>query len=280
MEKLPGVTEIGYWSEIKLKILREYALQYSVILSKQNYLKHVYIDAFAGAGVHLSRETKGVVLGSPLNALYVQPPFKELHLIDLDGKKIGILTELTNEYDNVHIYKGDSNKILLNEVFPKVRYEDYRRGLCLLDPYGLHLKWQVLETAASMKSIEIFLNFPIMDMNRNVFWRDMEAVDAKDVARMTSFWGDDSWKEAAYSESPQKSLFGDEQLLKEPNYSIAEKFRERLKAVAGFEFVPKPIPMRNSMGATIYYLFFASNNKTGTKIAEHILNKYRDKGIK
>lgn len=280
MEKLPGVTEIGYWSEIKLKILKEYASQYSVILSKQSYLKHVYIDAFAGAGVHLSKETKGVVLGSPLNALYVDPPFKELHLIDLDGKKIGILKELTNEYDNVHIYEGDSNKILLNEVFPKVKYEDYRRGLCLLDPYGLHLEWQVLETAAAMESIEILLNFPIMDMNRNVFWRDMEAVDSKDIARMTSFWGDDSWKEAAYSESPQRSLFGNERLLKEPNYAVAEKFRERLKTVAGFKFVPEPIPMRNSTGATIYYLFFASHNETGTKIAEHILNKYRDKGIK
>jgi three-Cys-motif partner protein len=280
MEGLPGVTEIGNWSEIKLQILKEYALQYSVILSKQSYLKHIYIDAFAGAGVHILRDTKGFVLGSPLNALYVEPPFKELHLIDLDGKKIEILKELTNEYDNVHIYEGDSNSILLNEVFPKVKYEDYRRGLCLLDPYGLHLEWEVLETAAAMKSIEIFLNFPIMDMNRNVFWRDIEAVDAKDIARMTSFWGDDSWKGAAYSESPQMSLFGEDRLLKEPNYAIAEKFRERLKTVAGFKFVPEPIPMRNSTGATIYYLFFASNNETGTRIAEHILNKYRDKGIK
>lgn len=280
MEKLPGVTEIGYWSEIKLKILREYASKYSVILSKQNYLKHVYIDAFAGAGVHLSRETKGLVLGSPLNALYVEPPFKELHLIDLDGKKIGILKELTREYENVHIYEGDSNKILLNDVFPKVKYDDYRRGLCLLDPYGLHLEWQVLKTAATMKSIEIFLNFPIMDMNRNVFWRDVEAVDAKDIARMTSFWGDDSWKQAAYSEPIQIGLFGEDRLQKEPNFSIAERFKDRLRTVAGFKFVPEPIPMRNSTGATIYYLFFASNNETGTKIAEYILNKYRDKGVK
>jgi glucose-6-phosphate 1-dehydrogenase len=31
-----------------------------------------------------------------------------------------------------------------NKVFPRVRYEDYRRALCFLDPYGLH-KWAVIE---------------------------------------------------------------------------------------------------------------------------------------
>ncbi|MGB7210501.1 MAG: three-Cys-motif partner protein TcmP [Pyrinomonadaceae bacterium] len=220
------------------------------------------------------------MLGSPLNALYVEPPFKELHLIDLDGKKVGILNELTQNHRNVHLYEGDSNEILLNEVFPQIKYEDYRRGLCLLDPYGLHLDWRVLEAAAGMRSIEIFLNFPIMDMNRNVLWRNTEGVDTRDIGRMTSFWGDDSWKVAAYSEPIQKSLFGDERLQKESNFAIAEKFRERLESAAGFKFVPQPIPMRNSAGATVYYLFFASNNQTGSKIAEHILNKYRDRGMK
>ncbi len=279
METFPGVTTIGYWSEIKLQILKEYALKYSVILSKQSNLKHVYIDAFAGAGVHISRETEGFVLGSPLNALYVEPPFKELHLIDLDGQKINILTELTEKFNHVHIYEGNSNEILLKEVFPKVKYEDYRRGLCLLDPYGLHLDWRVLETAAAMKSIEVFLNFPIMDMNRNVLWRNYEAVSPKEIDRMNAFWGSESCKQTAYSEPVQRGLFGDDPLQKEPNYAIAAGFQERLKT-AGFKFVPDPIPMRNTAGATIYYLFFASNNETGTKIAKHILEKYRTKGKK
>jgi hypothetical protein len=44
--------------------------------------------------------------------------------------------------------------------------------------------------------------------------------------------------------------------------------------VAGFEEVPEPIPMRNSKNATVYYLFFASHNKTGAKIARHLLERY------
>ena len=63
--------EIGYWSEVKLDIVREYATAYSKILSSKN-LPHIYIDAFAGAGQHLSKLTGEFVPGSPLNALAVQ----------------------------------------------------------------------------------------------------------------------------------------------------------------------------------------------------------------
>jgi hypothetical protein len=37
--------EIGIWSEVKLDIIREYAVAYSTILSKQR-LRHIYVDAF------------------------------------------------------------------------------------------------------------------------------------------------------------------------------------------------------------------------------------------
>ena len=30
------------------------------------------------------------------------------------------------------------------KVFPTLRFESYRRALCLLDPYGLDLKWEVM----------------------------------------------------------------------------------------------------------------------------------------
>lgn len=38
----------------------------------------------------------------------------------------------------------------------------------------LHLDWQVIQTAGNMRSIEIFLNFPIMDMNRNALWHNSD----------------------------------------------------------------------------------------------------------
>lgn len=266
--------EIGYWSEIKLEILKEYASSYSRILAAQKSpsLRHIYIDAFAGAGIHLSKTTGEFVLGSPRNALAVKPPFCEFHLIDIDAKRVGGLRKLTGERADVHLYQGDCNQVLLKEVFPRVQFKQYRRGLCILDPYGLHLDWKVIQTAGQMKSIDIFLNFPVADMNRNVLWRDPVGVANSQIARMNSFWGDNSWHKIAYG----SDLFGNPD--KQSNETIAEAFRGRLKEVAGFARVPKPIPMRNSRGAIVYYLFFASQKDTAEHIVLDIFKKYENRG--
>lgn len=270
--------EIGYWSEVKLDIVRNYASAYSTILSRQKMIKnHLYIDAFAGAGQHISKRTGDFIAGSPLNALAVRPPFKEIHLIDLHGGKVEELRQLVDNQKGVFIYEGDSNDVLLQQVFPKCRYEDYNRALCLLDPYGLNVDWNVLQTAGQMKSIEVFYNFMIMDANMNVLRHNPENVDASQIERMDKVWGDRSWWDAAYRMTP--TLFGDIE-EKEDNKAVAEAFRKRLQKVAGFKYVPHPMPMRNDKGSIVYYLFFASPNSTGADIIEDIFNKYRKKGMK
>jgi three-Cys-motif partner protein len=268
--------EIGGWSELKLEILKKYARAYSAILTgqKKASLFHIYIDAFAGAGKHLSKATQEFVPGSPLNALAVQPQFREFYLIDIAPEKTENLRELVGPRKDVFIYQGDCNKILLKDVFAHVRYDQYRRGLCVLDPYGLHLDWNVISTAGQMKSLDVFLNFPVQDMNRNVFWKDPEGVDEAQIERMNLFWGDESWRNVVYK--TKWNLFKIPE--KEPNEVIAEAFRLRLKEVAGFERVPEPLAMKNSKGAIIYYLFFASQNAAGEKIAHEIFAKYRKTG--
>jgi len=269
--------EIGYWSEIKLDIIKKYAKAYSTIINtKTEIQRHLYIDGFSGAGVHISKRTKNYILGSPLNALNVEPSFKEFHFIDLDGGKADALRKLCLDYSNVKVYEGDCNDLLLQKIFPLAQYSDYRRALCLLDPYGLHLNWQIVYTAGQMKSIEIFLNFPVMDMNMNVLRKNPEKVAKSQLARMNAFWGDDSWRNVAYTKT--KGLFYDfkEKTSIEP---VVKAYQDRLEKVAGFSYVPDPIPMRNSTGAVVYYLFFASPNKTGAKIVKDIFNQYKDRGV-
>src|SRR5437867_1796698 len=131
--KGPKFDTIGDWSEIKLDIVRQYAGAYSTIFSGQQQAQfhHVYIDAFAGAGRNISKETGKFIRGSPLNALLVKPPLREFHFIDLDGEKVAALRRIVEERPDVHIYQGDCNEILLKKVFPQVRFENYCRGLCL-----------------------------------------------------------------------------------------------------------------------------------------------------
>jgi three-Cys-motif partner protein len=269
----PKIDEIGPWSVVKLDILKRYAVEYSKILSKQKNPSffHVYIDAFAGTGFHLSKKTGEMVLGSPLNALLVQPPFREYHLIDLDGDKIDALSEMIGDRPDVLLHNGNCNQVLLREVFPKVQRTDYRRGLCLLDPYGLTLDWKVVQEAGVMQSLDVFINFPIYDININVLRRDSSTVLPLHIERMNAYWGDESWRDVAYDKSP--GLFGDME-EKVSNRRFAEAFRKRLKEVAGFARVPEPLPMKNGKGSVVYYLFFASQKNTAEGIVTYIFDNF------
>lgn len=276
--KKPKYDVIGYWSEIKLDVIREYAGAYSRIMNRQqNIKKHIYIDAFAGPGQHISRTTGNFVPGSPLNALLVEPPFSEFHLIDVDGDKAEELKRIVGLRSDVTIYDEDANQVLLNKVFPRCLYQDYRRALCLLDPYALTVDWKVIEMAGKMKSVEVFFNFMIMDANMNVLLGNPARIPEAQVRRMDKAWGDHSWRDLAYLREP--GLFGDIE-RKVNNETVAEAFRERLNKVAGFKCVPPPLPMRNDKGAVVYYFYFASANETGGRIVGDIFNKYRNRGIR
>jgi three-Cys-motif partner protein len=266
---------VGRWTEIKLQILQDYAKAYAQILQNQRSIKYVaYIDAFAGAGEHISKQSGKIIAGSPARALSIQPRFSHHHFVEMDAARAKRLRGMGDEKD-ISVHHGDCNEVLLQEVFPECRYEDYRRALCLLDPYDLNPNWEVVKTAGAMRSIEIFLNFMIMDANMNVLKKNPNTVEPNQALRMTRFWGDESWRTFAYK--TEQGLFGPIE-EKTSNEAVIAAYRNRLQKIAGFKFVPEPLPMCNSTGAVVYYLFFASHNSTGNKIAEHIFKKYRNRG--
>jgi three-Cys-motif partner protein len=161
-------------------------------------------EAFILRGSNISRRTGGFIPGSPLNALSIKKPFLEYHFIDLNNQKIAELERIAGEREDVFIHHGDCNEILPEKILPRANYTLFGRALCILDPYGLHLNWELIEAAGRMKSVEIFLNFPVMDINMNVLKHDPNNVDPKQIERMNSFWGDESWREVAYKRSVLK----------------------------------------------------------------------------
>src|ERR1700751_2032699 len=153
---------INYWSEVKLDIIKDYAKTYSTIMAKQEWCKgHYYIDAFAGAGMHISRATGEFIPGSPLNAVNTIPPFTHYYLIDLDSGKTDYLRQLTKEFQNVTIFDGDCNQVLMTNVFPSLLTERFCRAL----------------------------------------WNQPDQVKPEQAARLTAFWGDEPWRDVAYETS-------------------------------------------------------------------------------
>lgn len=271
----PTFDEIGEWSKTKLEIIRKYAAAYSTILARQANLYHIYIDGFAGAGMHRDRKSKKEIPGSPLNVVSVQPPFREYHFVELESWKAAHLKSLFPGRKDVFVHEGDCNQVLPEVVLPKVQYKDYRRALCLLDPYGLHLDWQVIQAAGKLGTIDLLLNFPIMDINMNALLRNPGAVKPEQAARFQRYWGDESWRELAYAKT--QGLFEQIEEKKE-NEDVVQAFRDRLKKVAGFEYVPDAISMCGTGGQVIYYLVFASPKKTAAKIMGDIFRQARKTG--
>lgn len=264
---------IGHWSELKLEILEKYAQPYSTILSRKN-LGFVYIDAFAGWGLHRPKKGLGKIEGSPLRALSVANKFDEYYFVELSEEKANYLKTLVGDLNNVNIIHGDCNEVLPKEIFPKVRWEDYRRGLCFLDPYGLHLDWSVVEKAGSMGSLEVLINFPTADIQRNVLRHDRSKVSQNNLDRMNRFWGDASWEAAAYRK--EKGLFGELE-KKEATDEVVQAYREQLEKRAGFKYAAEPLDMRNDQGAIVYHLFFATQNANGLKIMKEIFRNIKVK---
>jgi three-Cys-motif partner protein len=248
--------EIGIWSEVKLAIVREYAAAYSTIMEgtrrdRISRMRWLYIDAYAGPGYHLSKTTGETV--------------------DTEKARATQLRELAGDRDDVKIYTEDCNTVLLRDVFPRAKHSDYKRALCLLDPYNINLTWEVIEAAGKSGSIEIFLNFMIMDINRNALRKRMEKSLQSKVDQLTRLVGDESWKDAGYREI--ETLFGKD-YQKVSNEEFAEWFRQRLINKAGFKHVPKPMPMKTKNNAVIYYLYFASQKPAALNIVNSIFKKY------
>jgi three-Cys-motif partner protein len=167
---------------------------------------------------------------------------------------------------------------LPEEVFPRVKYEEKFRGLCFLDPYGLHLNWSVLVEAAATRTIEIFLNFPILDINRNVVRDRPDQIDDSQLTRMDSFWGGREWLPLLYKS--EYDLFGitsDARIAKAESV-LVPAYKRKLKE-AGFAHIPAPLAVRNSCGGLLYYLFFASRNEVGGKIANHLFRSHEKGGL-
>ncbi len=270
---------IGLWTEIKLHIIREYAAAYTTILKEKPWCKgYAYIDAFAGMGQFVSKNDRNrLIVGSPLNALNIPNKFTEYHFIDIDPEKIANLKELTAdrpERKTINFYVGDANEQVVREILPHFQYDSFKRALCILDPYGVDIEWQTIAAIAKTKTMDVFLNFPLMDINRNAARKVIELSDPNQGKKLTKIWGDESWKNLAYIQAER--LFDEPLLIKiRGNETFKLGFMDRLKQIADFSYVPEPILMTNTQGGPLYFLFFASHQPVAQLIAKDIFEKWR-----
>lgn len=256
--------------------MRGYGSAYSRIMSRQPGLAHYYIEAFAGPDFHAARPADRFVPGNPLNALLVTPPFRHHYFVDLDGGRIEALRPLVADRIDVTLRDVDGSGALLRDILPRVRHEEYRRALCVLDPCGLGLDWDVVERAGRLRTLDLFLCLPVADGNGDPLWTRAPRLPAAERERMSRFWGDESWRDIADRPVVRDGAAGKAAREKTAHDAVVHAFRRRLREEAGFANVPDPLPLTNAANAVAGYLFFASAGNTANDIIRDIFTRYRD----
>ena len=272
---------IGPWSESKLRLLGKYLRAYTAIMRQQDWCRngYHYVDAFAGSGRSRARDEERYVDGSPRVALTIEHPFSSYTFIERTRWRIQRLRELETDFPNrdIRIREGDCNRIITTEITPNVRYELYSRGLIFLDPFSMDAEWSTIERIAETQALEIFMNFPVMALNRTALPNDPNALTEAQIERMNRFWGSSDWRGDIYAEV--QTLFAEPvemKIRRTTGRRLGRLFRERLKEV--FPYVTRPLVMTNSRNAPLYCLMLAGHNEKGAKIVRDIFQRYERLG--
>lgn len=291
---------VGPWAREKLECLDKYLRAYTTILKEQAWVQdYMYIDAFAGPGVHAIRsekpepdcdiardlldvaefgnsqeEQREFLRGSPRIALDIPHPFTKYIFLERSPERVAALQSLQHEYQNrrnIEIRQGDCTGFLVNDLAESSTINWKRnRAVVFLDPFGMQVNWATIEALANTKAIEILLNFPVGMAIQRLLLRDPDQFTPSQVARLDEYFGTPAWKDELYKK-PQSTLFDmEEQKIENSGVALLNWYRSRLKETFGF--ASKAALIRNTKRGHLYYLLLASPNATGVRIANHILS--------
>jgi three-Cys-motif partner protein len=271
------VDPIGAWTKDKLGLLGKYICAYSRIMNSQKdegkgWLKsYTYIDAFACTGRFVD-ESGAEVDGSPIVALRVDPKFDEFWFVERDEDRLSALKARVGDRfpGRTILYKhGDANDVLCNQIAPSFRRSSEQRGFIFLDPYGLQVDFETVESLGRVGSFDILLNLSTMGVQR-LLPRD-KSPEPWALAHLRRAMGDQRWVESLYEK--REDLFGDDRYSR-PTLSprsVAESYVERLRPL--FPFSSRPVEMRNEQGHTMYALILLSRNRKAVAIFDEITDK-------
>lgn len=292
----------GMWTEDKLERIRKYLQAYIYIFNRNvraATFTTTFVDAFAGTGYRNTPpiakslnnslfgedfivdddDAKELRKGSAQIALELAPSFDRYKFIEKRADFARELEGLRDRYPalspRIDIVQGEGNSIL-RQWCQRTNWNT-NRAVVFLDPYGMQVEWETIESIARTQGIDLWILFPLGQAVNRVLTRNSPP-EGGWADRLTKMFGTTEWKEAFYRPRQQMSLFGEEGgLEKEANFEqIGAFFTKRLSTVFA-KVADNPLPLCNSKNVPIYLLCFACASPKGAptavKIAQHILKR-------
>jgi three-Cys-motif partner protein len=278
----------GPWTDVKLRCLKNYLNEYRKIFSVNERARHFrtwYVDAFAGSGSRSKRspgfpllefyedaETQAYQEGSTKIALSLASPFDRYLFIERSPKfAAGLELMIQAEFQVLNqfceVRSGDANDEILKWCL--ARDWSKERAVVFLDPYGMQVEWNTIQTLASTPGVDLWYLFPNI---ARLLPRDGKIPEAWNK-RLTLLFGTETWQSKFLPIIRQNELFGNtESADRRVNETVVGDFiMERLASCFGNK-VAKYLILRNSKSSPLYYLCFAASNEKGAKTALRIAN--------
>lgn len=241
-DSLPAL-EAGWWAEDK-----HFALNYFMDIfnggMKNLWPQRAYIDLFSGPGRCHIRDTLEETDGSPLLALKQDPPFTHYFFNDIDPSFIEALkTRSSGLQSNINYYSKDCN-----EVVEEIRndYPSGALGLAFIDPWNWAISFDSVYRLTENRRIDLIIIFHTGSIKRNA---------THVLAKLDAFIGDSVWR-TKYLDSLKRGE-------RRGSRIILDHYEQRLKDIAGYNFVDDRALVTISTGLPLYHLVYASRNPTG-----------------
>lgn len=258
------VRECGEWTIDKLWFWNRYiSITTTAMVGNKNWSGGlVYVDLFAGPGVCRVRSTLERIPGSPLIAANAPKPFDRIICVELGDKEADACEKRLFQspaHDRFQMIRGDCN-----EVIDKVAAAIPERALTLafIDPEGLDIHWNTLETLAENRRVDFLLLFAdAVDLVRNI-----DIYESTSDSKLDRMLGPDSgWREKWKTLDNRtgtnvRTLFPD----------IYKRQIERLLKYQGFR--EKVI---NGPHGPLYRLVYASKHERGLEFWDKITQSDR-----
>jgi three-Cys-motif partner protein len=280
----------GTWTEKKLDAFAKYVKAYLTIMNKHPELKTVYFDGFAGSGERKNECDTDLLRELPINieelkvykgaaervlSLPENFSFFFYYFIDSNCASLDKLKQKLSPYQNTkrtpfQFRKGDCN-IILGELTIAMHKDKKLASLVFLDPFGMQVNWNSIENLSGTRT-DLWLLVPTGLIVNRLLDRNGEL---KHAVKLESFFGlsEEEIRDYFYTRISIPTLFGEQELIRKvtkPIEKIAELYVIRLKSKWKF-VTEKPLKLINSRNVPIFHLVFASNNSTGLKIANQII---------
>ena len=261
----------GSWAAKKLDYLARYIDVFEKSMRKK-WVTRNYIDLMAGPGKDRIRGSGAVLLGSPLQALTTSHPFTGYFFVDLLEENTTTLRQrcTASPHQNlVSIHTGDCN-VLVDDIVARIRPKDrVSLNLAFLDPEGFELKWATVVKLASLRRMDLIINYPQGGLNRYL----RQAYDSKATTSVDLFFGGREWRNLYEKSQTKQTSVGIHRLLIDHYRDNLVKlgYTEVFRGDEGIE--DEPLIRNTQRNAPLYRLLFASKHNLGHQFWRKVVSR-------